>query len=306
MSRTIERAQKIEHFMKRTLIWNVFLSILKLTTGIIGGSFSLISDAINSISDIFASVIGIIGIKVSAKKADKNHPYGHERFESLFAMGLAAIIIFTAVELVKANIKTLVEYFSGQKTLGVPNYWAIAGVSVALVIKIVIYFRTQNYAKKYDSPILKADALNHFGDIFSTASGLIAIVGSMLGAPYLDQFGSIIIAAFIFRVAIGIVINSINQLVDVSAGDEIVGKIRSVIIRHIKEDQIDVLRTRHHGVRYYVDLEISLPGTLALDCAHAIAEEIAADIKKEIPDVKKTMVHVNPRSDGNSSVGVNK
>lgn len=298
MPQTIERAKKIEKFMTTTLIWNVVLSVLKLVTGIIGASFSLITDAINSISDIFATIVGIIGIKISSKKADKNHPYGHERFESLFALFLAVIIIFTGVELVRASIDTLIQYFNGNIELKAPNLWAIIGVSIALLIKIFVFIRTKINAKKYHSPILEADALNHFGDIFSTISGLVAIVGSMLGLPYLDQVGSIIIAIFIFRVAIGIIINSVNQLVDVSAGDEIIGKIRSVIMRHIAETQIDVLRTRHHGVRYYVDLEISLPGEMSLDRAHDIAETIAFDIKKELPDVKRTMVHVNPKSCG--------
>lgn len=295
MPNTMERSQNIEKFLKQTLFWNVLLSILKLTTGIIGASFALISDAINSISDIFATIIGIVGIKISAKKADKNHPYGHEKFESLFAFVLAAIILFTAIEIVRGNVETLIAYFSGVTELFAPNYWAIGGVSVALVIKIFVYIQTRRFAKIYRSPILQADALNHLGDIFSTASGLVAIVGSMLGAPYLDQFGSIIIVGFIVRVALGIAISSINQLVDVAVDDQVIDKIRFAITKFVDKSQIDVLKTRYHGVRYYVDLEISLPGEISLECSHTIAENIAAEIKKEVPDVKRTMVHVNPK-----------
>lgn len=297
MNRTEQRAKNIEHFMRRTLIWNVILSIIKLTTGIIGSSFALISDAINSISDIFSSAVGIIGIKISGKKADKEHPYGHERFESLFALVLAAVILFTAIELIRSNIATLIEYFKGEIELTIPNYWAIIGVSVALAIKIVVYFRTKMMAKKYNSTLLRADALNHFGDIFSTISGLVAILGAMLGAPYLDQIGSILIAGFIIRVAIGIALSAVNQLVDEAADEETTMRIRSAIVKWVEDKQIDVLKTRHHGVRYYVDLEVSLDGMMSLDAAHDIAEYIASEIKKTVPEVKRTMVHVNPFKD---------
>lgn len=294
MGNTQSRVKKIEKFMLTTLIWNAALSVLKLVTGIIGASFALVSDAINSISDIFASLIGILGIRLSGKKADKEHPYGHERFESLFAIGLAAIILFTAVEVIKSNITTLVNYFSGNIVLDTPNIWAIVGASIALIIKLFIYFKTKQMAREQKSPILKADALNHFGDIFSTLGGLAAIVGSMFGAPYLDYFGSIIIALFIIRVAVGIVLGSINQLVDEAADDETIANIKKSVLLHIKEEQMDVLKTRQHGVRCYVDLEISLPKNVTLECAHAIAEEIASDIKLHNPLVKRTMVHVNP------------
>lgn len=281
--------------MFKTLILNVILSIIKLVTGIIGASFALISDAINSISDIFASLLGIIGIKLSGKKADKEHPYGHERFESLFAIGLAALILFTAVELIRSNVTTLIDYFQGNAVIEEPNYIAIIGASVALLIKFGVYFRTKRMAKLQKSLILKADALNHFGDIFSTLGGLVAIVGSMFGLPYLDYFGSIIIALFIIRVAIGIVLGSVNQLVDEAADEEIETSIRHSILQHIEESQIDLMKTRQHGVRVYVDLEINLPKDMTLEKAHEIAETIAFDIKSQNPTVKRTMVHVNPK-----------
>lgn len=295
MGTTETRAQKIEKFMFKTLILNVILSIIKLVTGIIGASFALISDAINSISDIFASLLGIIGIKLSGKKADKEHPYGHERFESLFAIGLAALILFTAVELIRSNVTTLIDYFQGNAVIEEPNYIAIIGASVALLIKFGVYFRTMRMAKLQKSLILKADALNHLGDIFSTLGGLVAIVGSMFGLPYLDYFGSIIIALFIIRVAIGIVLGSVNQLVDEAADEEIETSIRHSILQHIEESQIDLMKTRQHGVRVYVDLEINLPKDMTLEKAHEIAETIAFDIKSQNPTVKRTMVHVNPK-----------
>ena len=100
------------------------------------------------------------------KKADKEHPYGHERFESLFALVLAAVILFTAIELIRSNVATLISYFQGSITLVQPNYWALIGGSVALIIKLFIYLKTRRMAKLYHSTLLKADELNHFGDIF--------------------------------------------------------------------------------------------------------------------------------------------
>lgn len=296
MGTTALRAEKIKKFMFKTLILNVVLSVVKLFTGIFGKSAALISDAVNSISDIFASLVGIIGIKLSAKKADKEHPYGHERFEGLFALVLAAIILFTAIEIIRSNVTDLIAYFNGDTdAISVPNYIAIIGASIALLIKVGVYLCTRKMAKIHNSPILKADALNHFGDIFSTLGGLIAIVGAMFGLPYLDNIGSIIIALFIIRVAVGIAMSSVNQLVDEAADEETEACIRKTIYQYIEETQLDVLKTRQHGVRVYVDLEISLPKDYTLEKAHAIAENIAQNIKVQNPTVKKAMVHVNPK-----------
>ncbi|HKM02375.1 MAG TPA: cation diffusion facilitator family transporter [Bacilli bacterium] len=300
IDKDLKRAITIEKFMLKTLAWNVVLSIIKLVTGIIGSSFALISDAVNSISDIFASIVGIIGVKLSAKKADKDHPYGHERFESFFALIVAAIILFAAIELIRSSVTSLIEYFKVGTELQTPNYWALVGITVAIIIKVIIYVKTKYMAKKHNSPILKADELNHFGDIFSTMSGLVAVIGSMLGAPYLDQVGSILIAGFIIRVAVGIVLASMNQLVDESADKETVDAIIKAITRIVNKNQIDVLITRIHGVKCFVDLEIAMPGDMSLNQAHSLAEKIVTEIKFSVPVVKKTMVHVNPLSPENN------
>ena len=167
-----------------TIIQNVLLSVFKLLAGIFAHSNAMISDAIHSASDVFSTIVVIIGVKLASKDSDKEHPYGHERLECVAANILAMVLLFTGLEIGSKAIKDI---FSGNySNLKAPGVLALIAAIVSIVVKEIMYWYTRHYAKKIDSSALMADAWHHRSDALSSIGALIGISGAMLGYPVGD------------------------------------------------------------------------------------------------------------------------
>ena len=179
------------------IIGNVFLMLAKIITGILANSSSLISDGVHSGSDVFSTIIVMIGAKISGKKPDKDHPFGHERFESVACMILAIILGGTALILGYNGIVNIIAFCNGNKpTFNNYTYIALGFAVGSIVIKFLMYLYTIVIAKKINSPSLKADAYHHLSDSLSSFGSVIGIVGIIIGGNWsiLDPICSIVIA----------------------------------------------------------------------------------------------------------------
>lgn len=275
-----------------TILANLFLAIFKLLAGIIAHSSAMISDAIHSASDVFSTIVVIIGIKLSGKEADKDHPYGHERIECVAAILLSIVLFATGLGIFISALKTIIngEY----NNIEVPGLLALIAAIVSIIIKELMYWYTRYYAKQINSSALMADAWHHRSDSLSSIGALIGIIFARLGFPIMDSVASIIIFIFIVKASIEIFNDAVSKVVDHSCDEEIEKEIYNYVINHKDVIDIDLLRTRLFGNKIYVDLEIQLKGNLTLNKAHDIAEEIHDDIEDKFSDVKHVMVHVNP------------
>lgn len=274
------------------ILANLFLAIFKLLAGIIAHSSAMISDAIHSASDVFSTIVVIIGIKLSGKEADKDHPYGHERIECVAAILLSIVLFATGLGIFISALKTIIngEY----NNMEVPGLLALIAAIVSIIIKELMYWYTRYYAKQIDSSALMADAWHHRSDSLSSIGALIGIIFARLGFPIMDSVASIIIFIFIVKASIEIFNDAVSKVVDHSCDEEIENEIYNYVINHKDVIDIDLLRTRLFGNKIYVDLEIQLKGDLTLNKSHKIAEEIHDDIEEKFSDVKHVMVHVNP------------
>ena len=162
-----------------SIVSNIILSAMKLFAGIIANSTAMVSDAIHSASDVFASFIVIIGVRISTKESDADHQYGHERFESVAALLLSIVLGATGVFIGKGAIETLVsgEYMN----LQMPGMLALIAAIVSIVCKEAMYWYTRHYAKLVDSGALMAEAWHHRSDALSSVGSLIGIIGSRMG-----------------------------------------------------------------------------------------------------------------------------
>ena len=208
-----------------TIIGNVILSVLKIVCGIAATSTAMIADGIHSLSDVFTTVGVIIGLKLSSKKADKGHPYGHERIESITALFLSVVLFAVAVGIGYSGLENIIT--NTYKTPGISA--AIAAV-ISIITKEGMYFYTIRYAKKINSTSLKADAWHHRSDSLSSVGALMGIVGARMGFPVLDPLVAIAICIIILKVSYDICRQSIDQLIDSSASDEKVQIITSKIL----------------------------------------------------------------------------
>lgn len=275
-----------------TIIGNILLSVMKLIAGFIAHSNAMISDAIHSASDVFSTFVVIIGIKLASKKADKEHPYGHERLECVAAIVLSMVLFITGLGIGATALKNITS--GDYNNIVVPGILALVAAIVSIVSKEAMYWYTRYNAKRIDSSALMADAWHHRSDAFSSIGALIGIAGARLGFPIMDSIASLIIFVFIIKAAYDIFKDAIDKMVDHACDDDTVNQIRECVMKHEDVLGIDMLQTRIFGNKIYVDLEISTDGSYTLSKAHTIAESVHDDIEKSFPKVKHIMVHVNP------------
>ena len=278
-----------------SIIGNAALSLLKLIAGILAHSGAMVSDAVHSASDVFSSIIVIIGVKISAREADREHPYGHERFECVAAIILSAVLLITGIMIGKTALEQLLANDYG--SIAVPGLLALVAAVVSIVSKEGMFWYTRFFAKKLDSPALMASAWHHRSDALSSVGALVGIVGARMGFKVLEPVASLIICAFIFKAAYDIFRDSTNKMVDHSCDDATEKAIADCAAAQDNVLGVDMIQTREFGNRIYVDIEIRADGGLTLRESHDIAENVHDAIEKQFDKVKHIMVHVNPAQD---------
>ena len=287
-----ERTQIAMRVSRRSIAANVFLFAIKLAAGIVARSGAMVSDAIHSASDIVSTIIVIIGVKVSEKDSDREHPYGHERMECVAAIILAALLMGTGLLVGWGGILEIIS--SHRESMQVPGREALFAALLSIAVKEGMFWYTRHYARMLESEALMADAWHHRSDALSSVGAFVGIGFARLGYPVLDPLSSVVICVFIAKAAIEIFLDAVDKMVDHSCDEETERAIRDCVMRHEGVERIDMLRTREFGSRIYIELEISVQGQLPLVKAHAIAEQVHNDVEQAFSKVKHIMIHVNP------------
>lgn len=272
---------------------NVVLSLMKLLAGIVAHSNAMISDAVHSASDVFSTIIVIIGIRLASKESDKEHPYGHERLECVAAIVLAMVLLITGIGIGYTAVSNIARGNYGE--LLVPGMLALIAAIVSIVSKEAMYWYTRFYAKKIDSSALMADAWHHRSDAFSSVGALIGIAGARMGYPIMDSIASLVIFVFIVKAAYDIFKDAVDKMVDHSCDEQTQNEIYTCVKNHKDVLGVDLLQTRIFGNKIYVDVEIEVNASYSLRDAHHIAESVHDMIEQTFPKVKHIMVHVNPK-----------
>ena len=284
-----DRMDVVNDVGMKTLIANVILSVVRIIAGFVAQSSAMIADGVHTVSDAISTVAVMIGVKFSEKEADKGHPYGHERIESVVTVLLSLMLSVTGFGIAFSGIKTIV-----YREFTTPGALALAAALASIVVKELMYRYTLKAAEKINSTALKADAWHHRSDAFSSIGTLVGIGGAILGLQILDPIAGIIVSVLIIRVGFEILMQGLNQLVDRAADGDTIKNIEKNIENVKGVLRVDDVKTRLHGSRLYVDVEISVDSNITVGEGHSIAETVHKNIEKTIPDVKHCMVHVNP------------
>ncbi len=282
----------IMHVSNVSIVINILLSAVKLVAGFAANSGAMISDAIHSASDVFSTVIVMIGAGAAAKKADHDHPYGHERMECIAAVILSAVLFVTGLGIGFEGLKKIIGGHYEQ--LAVPGMLALGAAVLSIAVKELMFWYTRYYGKKVDSTALMADAWHHRSDALSSIGSLAGIIGARLGFPICDPLASVVICVFILKAAYDICKEALDKMVDKSCDDETEREMAEIIKLQDGVKSLDLLMTRMFGSKIYVDVEISADGNISLVNAHEIAEDVHHAIERSFPKVKHCMVHVNP------------
>ena len=275
-----------------TIVLNALLSVFKLFAGIFAYSNAMISDAVHSASDVFSTIIVIIGVRLSARDSDREHPYGHERMECVAAIILSTVLFITGLGI---GLRAVGDIMQGNyENLQMPGMQALIAAVVSIVTKEGMYWYTRHYAKQIDSSALMADAWHHRSDAFSSVGALIGIAGSRLGFPIMDALASLVIFVFIVKAALDIFKDAMDKMVDHSGDENTEKEIYDCVMKNEDVLGVDLLQSRIFGNRIYVDLEIAVNASYTLEKAHEIAEEVHEEIENSFAKVKHVMIHVNP------------
>lgn len=289
-----DNSEKIAMRVSRNSIYgNLLISIAKFLAGVIGHSSAMISDAIHSASDVFSTIVVMIGVKIGGKESDKNHQYGHERLESVASLILALTLAVTGCGIGYGGLKTIIAGSEGA-SIQVPTALPLAAAILSIVAKEGMYWYTMRAAVQINSGALKADAWHHCSDALSSVGSLVGIGGAMLGYPILDPIASVIICVFILKAAFDIFRDAIGKMTDEACDDRMVEAVKALVVRQQGVLALDDIKTRMFGNKAYVDIEIAVDGNLLLKEAHNIAEKVHDEVEHNFPEVKHCMVHVNP------------
>ena len=271
-----------------SIIGNIVLALLKLVFGLLTNSIALIADAVHSASDIFSSLIILIGFKLAKKEADREHPHGHGRTEYLAGLLLALLLIGAGVSFFYSSYNRLIS-----DIYATPSIASIIAIAIAIIIKEFLYYFSARLGKLICSETLAGDAWHHRTDSLSSIMVLIALIGGYLGYPTLDAYFGFAVSVFIIYAGIKIARGSCSSLLGTAPSEELQNGIVSCA-REI-DGVIDAHDMEYHdyGSWKVVTLHIEVNGSISLDEAHEIAHRVEDHISSCY--YCDTVVHLDPR-----------
>ena len=276
------------------VLGNVFLAVFKIFAGIFGHSTAMVSDAIHTFSDVFATIIAWYGVKMANRGEDKEHPYGHERLECVAAMILGVILLGTGAGVGFSCYESIVNHTVVQS----PGMIALIAAIVSIAVKEGMFWYTMHCAKIVHSTAFKADAWHHRGDALSSVGALIGIAGARMGYPVMDKIAGIIICLVIIGVGAGTIKDAIGKMLDTSADDEYENEIRECVNNAIADlegiNGIQKLFTRKFGEKFYTDIYVKIDPEMPVKEAYNKTQAIVSKVRNEVPQIKFAYVHMVP------------
>ena len=274
-----------------SIIGNTCIAIIKGIAGIFGNSFALFADAIESLTDIFASILVLFGLKYANRPADKNHPYGHGRAEPLITFLVVGFLVTSATIIAYESIINI----GTQHEL--PKLWTLFVLGPLIIWKEVSYRLVIKKAIETNSSSLKADAWHHRSDAITSIAAFVGIsIALYFGKGYesADDWAALLAAVFIFYNSYLIFRPALSEIMDEHVHDELIDKIRNVSIKVDGVLDTEKCFIRKAGMKYHVDLHAIVDGNITVKIGHEIAHNLKDTLRKEIQQLGHVLIHVEP------------
>lgn len=292
--------QREKNIYKTTLlggIANALLLIFKFIAGFIGHSSAMIADAVHSLSDFITDLIVILFIRISGKPEDKDHGYGHGKYETLATAIIGIILFFVGVGIFINATEKIIDFFKGEE-LQAPSMLALVAAAVSIVTKEALYQYTVYQGKKLQSKVVIANAWHHRSDAFSSIGTFIGICGAvLLGKNWhiLDPIAALIVSLFIIKIAYQLSKPCIEELLEKSLPPEIEAKICETVLSFPEVSSPHHIRTRHIGNNIAIEIHIRMDGNMSLNEAHEITKKIEIKIKEIFGKNTHIGIHMEPK-----------
>lgn len=283
----MDRTSEIRKVLLITLALNILVSVSKIIYGYITNSISIFSDGFHSLFDGVSNIIGLIGIYIASHPPDEKHPYGHRKYETVFAIFIGILMLLTCFEV----FKKVYESFSG-KHLTIVTTKSFLVMLITMAINIFVFTYEKRKGQKLNSEFLIADSRHTNIDIYVSVGVIVSLVFIKLGFPLADPITGIIVGVFIAKAGIDVIRESTETLVDkiqidTSIIKEIACKVDGVIECHD-------IRTRGAKGHIFIDLHMIVDPSLSVENAHRIAEIVEDEIKNKISEVVDVVIHIEP------------
>ncbi len=276
--------------MVSILVAAVFATV-KITIGLRAHSVAVVSDGFESAADCFTSFLVWIGLRVAAKPADEDHPYGHGRFETLTGLGVGLILVAVGTAIC---LRALDQRYDPH----VPALYALWPVAGSLVAKATLAAWKYRVGKKTGSAGLKADAKHDSVDLLSGMVAILAVLTAVTlgGMAAADHYGGVLIGAIVIFMGVQVVRETVLQLMDTMPDPEQMSEIRSAALRVPGALAVEKCFARKTGLRYHVDLHLEVDPNLSVYDSHEIATSVKHSIRQELDWVEDVLIHVEPHA----------
>ncbi len=271
------------------IISNILLFVVKFLAGIFGRSHAMIADALHTASDAVTSVGVFVGFRIAQKPADKHHPFGHGRAESIVAKIISIVLFAVGLEVAYVSAKVLL---AGD--IAEPHIIAAIVAIISVVVKEYTYRRVNRTSKEINSTSLKADAYHHRSDVLSSIVAFVGIVGAKMGYPLMDPLAGIVVAGFIIKMSAETFHIAYDELMDAAPPDEFMDKINNAIKTVEGVEEIKKTMVRKAGIEFLAEITIGVAGEKTVEEGHTVTVKIKRELFRIVPEVKDVIVHVEP------------
>lgn len=290
------RDQRIYKVTLTGSIVNMVLLVMKFVAGILGNSAAMVADAVHSLSDFLTDIVVIVLVKLSSKPADKDHDYGHGKYETIATSLIGMALIVVAVMLAWNGGEKIVGAIQGEK-LESPGLIALIAALVSILLKEWVFRITKKVAVEVNSQALEANAWHHRSDAFSSIGTAVGIGGAvLLGEQWtiLDPIAAIVVSVMIFVTAFRLLRQASGELLEESLPKEVEDKIEEIVYRDPMASDVHKLHTRRIGSIIAIEMHLRLPSETTLEVAHQHATNIEQALKTEFGHGTHIMLHIEP------------
>ncbi len=275
-----------------SIISNVFLAIIKGLAGFFGNSYALIADAIESTTDIFSSLLILLGFKYAKRPADENHPYGHGKIEPLITFIVVAFLVTSATVIAYESIQNIK---TPHKT---PQSWTLYILGAIILWKEISYRIVIKKSKQTNSTSLKADAWHHRSDAITSVMAFIGIsIALLFGKGYetADDWAALLASGFILYNSYLIFRPALGEIMDEHLYDDLIADIRTKSIQVEGILGTEKCFVRKAGMKYHVDLHAIVDGKISVEEGHYLAHQLKDYLRNEIANLGHVLIHIEPK-----------
>ena len=295
----MNREKEIRNITLWGSVVNIALTVGKIIAGILGRSAAMVADGIHSLTDLLSDIVVLVFTHISSKGKDKNHSFGHGKFETMATLIVSVILVAVGAKLMADGVASIIGVMNGN-SIPLPGSIALWAAIGSIIIKEILYHATIRTARRTNSPVVLANAWHHRSDALSSIGALAGIAGAMiLGEKWtiLDPIASCCISIAIIVVAVKMSLPSLAELLETSLPEEIEKDIISIANSVQGVENIHELKTRRNGISYIIDAHIVVDPHISVTEAHNIATDVENALKEKYGNETQINIHIEPDQD---------